>query len=122
MLDLESFAYSAPFGIGPIGQYALTGQVSIDPVGYLSWGAFGSGVEFALFGTTKMMVYGPAIGSALFGELGLFTVLPGLGSAVAATSLIAPPVTFAMLVHSKDDQITRNYSRGNLVPQGRPSF
>ena len=85
MLDLESFAFSAPFGLGPIGQYAITGQVTIDPSGYLSWMALGGGMEFALFGTTKLAVYGPAIGSAFFGELGLFTVL-GLNAPIIAVS------------------------------------
>ncbi len=75
MLDLESFAYSAPFGIGPVAEYVRTGQVGIDPIGYATWGVLGAGMEFAVLGTTKFAVYAPVASSSLFGELGLFTVL-----------------------------------------------
>ncbi len=86
MLDLESFAYSAPFGIGPVTEYVRTGQIGIDPAGYLAWGALGAGMEFAVLGTTKFAVYAPVVHSAFFGELGLFTVTGTAGSVTAVSS------------------------------------
>ena len=86
MLDLESFVYSSPFGIGPVTEYVRTGQVGIDPVGYIAWGALGAGMEFAVLGTTKFAVYAPAVNSAFFGELGLFTVTGTAGSVTAVTT------------------------------------
>ena len=90
MLDLESFVYSAPFGIGPVTEYARTGQVGIDPIGYASWGALGASMEFAVLGTTKFAVYAPVVGSSFFGELGLFTVTgtAGIVSAAATTTAV----------------------------------
>ncbi len=85
MLDLRSFAFSAPFGIGPLTEYAITGKVGIDPIGYAAWGALGATAEFAILGTTKFAVYAPVVGSALFGELGLFTVT-GLTTPLSAAA------------------------------------
>ena len=90
MLDLESFVYSAPFGIGPVTEYVRTGDVHIDPMGYASWGALGASMEFAILGTTKFAVYAPVVNSAFFGELGLFTVTgtAGLVSAVSTAAIV----------------------------------
>ncbi len=97
MLDLESFVYSSPFGIGPVTEYVRTGQVSIDPIGYATWGVLGAGMEFAVLGTTKFSVYAPVASSALFGELGLFTVL-GLTTPiqVAASVTVGAAVSAAV--------------------------
>jgi hypothetical protein len=82
---LRSFAFSAPFGIGPITEYALTGKIGIDPAGYIAWGTLGAAAEFAILGSTKFAVYAPVVGSAFFGELGLFTVT-GLATPIAASA------------------------------------
>lgn len=92
MLDLRDFAFSAPFGIGPVTEYAVTGKVGFDPAGYAAWGALGAGAEFALLGTTKFAVYAPVAAEALVGELGLLTVTgtaAPLAVAAGATALVA---------------------------------
>ncbi len=97
MLDLESFAYSAPFGIGPVTEYVRTGKVGIDPAGYLAWGTLGAGMEFAVLGTTKFAVYAPVVHSAFFGELGLFTVT-GTAPYITAASAVVVTVGVSAVI------------------------
>ena len=119
MLDLESFVYSAPFGIGPISEYVMEGEIGIDPIGYATWGLLGTGAEFAILGTTKFAVYAPVAVEAFVGELGLLTVL-GISPAVIATAATGVFAAAAVAyVHHEAPRIQSMYSRGADKPQFR---
>ncbi len=120
MLDLRSFAFSAPFGIGPITEYALTGKIGIDPAGYLAWGALGATAEFAILGTTKFSVYAPVVGSALFGELGLFTVT-GLTTPLAAAAGVTA-VTAGVVATTKKSADVSHGPHGTVRVMPRLGF
>ncbi len=92
-MDLRDFVFSAPFGIGPVGEYALTGKVSFSPSGYATWMAMDAGLLYGATwflegaGTTKLGVYGPAFLDAFYGSTGLFTAFPALGTGFTAVAL-----------------------------------
>lgn len=119
MLDLESFVYSAPFGIGPVTEYVMEGEVNIDIAGYSAWSVMGASMEFAVLGTTKFAVYAPAIAEAFVGELGLFTVLGITSSSAVAIGSGAIALGAAAYIHHEAPKIQRFYSRGADKPQFR---
>ena len=88
-MDLRDFAFSSPFGIGVIGEYYFTGEVSFSPSGYASWAGMSAGLEYSLLGTTKARVYAPVVYDAFYGSTGLFTAFPVLGS-VVSTAVVVP--------------------------------
>ncbi len=101
MLDLRSFAFSAPFGIGFATEYALTGKIGIDPAGYAAWAALGAGAEYRLLGTTRFATYAPVVVESLVGEMGLLTVtgLTGpLAVAAGATVLVGASAVGSKLI------------------------
>ncbi len=113
MLSLESFVYSSPFGMGPIFEYAYTGQVSIDPAGYAAWGALSATVEYSLFGATKFSVFAPAVADALVGELGVLRVL-GITRAAAVATPIGAVTALAYAAgqpHPSEFNLHRHRSR-----------
>lgn len=84
---LEDFAYSSPYGIGPLGQLYYEGQWTISPLGMASWGAITYGFQKALLGTTSLRVYAPVVYESLFAaEVGLFPAL-GVTKAGAASAV-----------------------------------
>lgn len=97
---IDIFAYSSPFGIGPVAEAYYEGRVSFDWRGYAAWGSLSIGLERIILGTTKFRVYAPVVASAFTGPTGLLTAFPSLGVATAAAGIVGASAAIAAAVVS----------------------